>query len=65
MHDMGGDMTTYIVSFEGRRIGAIGIFYKILVPIVAESEEQMVDQIEQKYERISPIRVVEVIDELE
>ncbi len=48
-------MKKYSITFNGREINAIGIFYTILAIIYAETKEEAVEKLYNKYEHITKI----------
>jgi translation initiation factor IF-3 len=56
----GDKVKIYKVKFTGRRIGAIGIFYRFSLKVKAENEEQATLKLYEKYEHIQQLEFKEV-----
>ena len=53
----------YIADFQGRKAGAIGIFYRIRVTVEAESPEAARMKLYEEYEHLSGVQLTPVTDE--
>lgn len=53
-------MKTYKATFTGRKINAIGIFYKITDTVEAENEEQARLKLFEKYEHIQSLKLNQI-----
>jgi hypothetical protein len=54
-------MKTYRIYFYGRKLGAIGIFYNIIEHVTAESEDEAIKKLYEKYDLyMSPLSIKEV-----
>jgi len=52
-------MKTYKITFHGREVGAIGIFYQITATVQAENEEGAKLKLYDNYEHISVLTIKE------
>lgn len=51
----------YECTFNGRKAGAIGIFYNIYERVQAESKEQAEKKLYEQYEHITRLTITEVM----
>ena len=49
----------YNISFIGRKVGAIGVTYKINDKIEAKSEAEFIEKLYKKYDNISILKINE------
>ena len=50
-------MNKYKCTFRGRKVNAIGIFYKIAIFIEANNIEEVNEKLYEKYEHISELKI--------
>lgn len=54
-------MKHFQITFQGRKLGAQGIFYSIMESITAETKEEAILKLYQKYDLLmSPHSIIEV-----
>lgn len=57
-------MNTYDITGSGRRVGAIGIFYKFKLILHANNLEEANEKLYEKYEHISGLNITEYPQEI-
>lgn len=50
-------MRTWQASFKGRQKGAIGVFYHINVEVMADTLNEVIEKLYEKYEHISELKI--------